>query len=119
MMPKYINAEARWFDPGECVLYAVEKAMPKFASNRPNMLVVVDDLFVSPLAMSRNMLETINSEVNRSPYNQLGGVFLFKPVLVRGEVVYCTHFIENQAVDTQCALPPVVVGGLLAGNRTG
>ena len=101
------------------MLYAVEKAMPKFASDRPNMLVVVDDLFVSPLDMPRNMLDTISSEVSRSQCNQLGGVLLFKPTLVCAEVVYRTHFIENEAVDIQCALPPVVVGGLLAGNRTG
>lgn len=47
-LPKYINAEGRAVGPVARVVSAVDKALPKFAPDRINLVVVVDDLFVSP-----------------------------------------------------------------------
>lgn len=45
--PKYINGEAGSFNNADDVRYAIEKAFPKFLYDRPNLLIIVDDLFVS------------------------------------------------------------------------
>jgi hypothetical protein len=54
---KYINAEAHAINPYERVEYAITKAVPKVVDNRPNLGVVVDDLFFSPLESPKDCLE--------------------------------------------------------------
>lgn len=45
--PKYINAEERFYNNARDIRNSVEKAYPKFKIDTPNLLIIVDDLFVS------------------------------------------------------------------------
>ena len=104
--PKYIHGEARSVDPVERVIYAADKALPKLSSNKANMLVVVDDLFVSPLDMPRDTMEDrIKYEIAKSKYARLGAILLLNPVCYIDEVDYRTRFIENPAANVACAIP--------------
>ena len=58
-LPKNINLEPRAIAPHERVVYAVLKALPKFAENRANLVVVHDDLFVSPLEFPMDHLRAV------------------------------------------------------------
>ena len=81
------------------------------------MLVVVDDLFVSPLDMPRDTMEArIKYEIAKSKYARLGAILLLNPVCYIDEVDYRTHFIENPAANAGCAIPATVAEGFLAGN---
>lgn len=61
--PRYINGEARFVDSVGKIIDAAEKAIPKFPTSGPNLLVVVAYLlFVSPRELPRNILEPQLSE---------------------------------------------------------
>ena len=80
--PKYINAEGHWIDPVERVIYAVGKSLPKFSPDRPNLVVVVDDLFVSPLEIPSSFVTgRLAEELEDVRYNKVSGVFLLSPVV--------------------------------------
>jgi hypothetical protein len=108
--PKYINAEGRWVDSVKRIMYSVEKAMPKFASGRPNLLVVSVDLFVSPLDMAQNILvPRLISELKQPEFARVGGLLLFNPICNWEGINYRTRFIQNSAAEAQSKLPFEVV----------
>ncbi|MDP2605534.1 MAG: hypothetical protein Q8S00_23580 [Deltaproteobacteria bacterium] len=114
-LPKYINAEARAIAPQDRVLYAITKALPKLAERRANLVVVVDDLFVSPVELPKEYLTAVLATALADPACRfLGGVFLLSPVTYGGFVEYRKYFVPN--VDAAHPLPDVVRQGLAAGN---
>jgi hypothetical protein len=115
-LPKYINAEGRAVAPQERVVYAISKAAPKFAENRPNLVVIVDDLFVSPIDIPKEQLvvAVTNALADRS-CRCVGGVFLLNPVSYGHFVEYRKFFVRN--VGALHPLPDVVNEGLTAGNN--
>lgn len=115
-LPKYINSEGRAIAPHERVLYAINKALPKLVDHRANLVVVVDDLFVSPVEMPREYLSSFVAEHLTRPQCQLvGGVLLLNPVSYGGFVEYRKYFVPN--VGAGRPLPDAVTKGLVAGNR--
>lgn len=108
--PKYINAEFRSYNAEERVLYAAKKAMSKFANDRPNLLVVADDLFVSPLYTPIEILDhRIRSGLDRKEHENLGAVLLFVAEQRGGKapIKYFSRLIENPRSGGQVwALPP-------------
>ena len=113
--PKYINAQARAVGPVEKVMYAVDKAMPKLDVARCNLVVVVDDLFLSPVDMPRNLLEDQVTRGLQDPSRVLvSAVFLLNPVSYGQGVEYRKYFVPNATAAR--SLPGPVHEGLLRGN---
>jgi hypothetical protein len=111
--PKHINAEARAIDPVERVMYVVGKALPKFSPERVNVIVVVDDLFVSPLDLSTDIVGgRIAGELTDGRYSTVSGVFLLNPVLYRAQVEYRIFFVPGSGKP----LPNPVQGAFLEGS---
>lgn len=114
-LEKYINAEARAVGPVERVLYAIEKSLPKFAPDRPNLVVVVDDLFISPTELPKDyLIGTITRGIVGPEFRRVSAVFLLNPVSYGGPVEYRKYFVPNAGAEA--ALPEAVHTGLLAGN---
>jgi hypothetical protein len=81
--PKYLHAEARAIAPWERIQFAVKKAYKKFSSDRPNLLVIADDLFVSlqhgtELHVGQALYGTLDGGCfTNSTYENIGGVGIF------------------------------------------
>jgi hypothetical protein len=113
--PKYINADARFVDPVKRVLYAVAKAIPKLDGKRCNLVVVVDDLFLSPTEMPRQILGgQLTSGLNDLNYAPVSAVFLLSPASYGQGVEYRKYFVPNAGAARP--LPNPVHQGLLQGN---
>lgn len=116
--PRYEEQpKGRWIDNDEQVICAANKASPKFAADRPNLLVVAEHLFVSPIDLSDP--EFIQASINKPGFDPLGAILCFDAVS-RGEVIeYRTVFIENpRAAGKPWQIPEPVAEGLRAGNHT-
>jgi len=117
--PKYVNAEARAIDPYQRVEYAINKAVPKFVDSRPNLVVVVDDFFFSPVEGPKVFLESRLPKILADPsFTIVSAVFLLKPMKYSAKqgIEYLQYFCPNaRAVHP---LPKVVSVGLNAGNKT-
>ncbi len=114
-LPKYVNAEGRIVDPAERVLYAVEKALSKLAPNRANLVVVVDDLFVSPVQLSKGYLKAVVARgLADRGCRLVGGILLLNPVSYGRFVEYRKYFMANVGADHP--MPEAVRDGLVAGN---
>lgn len=114
-LPKYISAEGRWIAPQDRVLYAITKALPKLAERRTNLVVIVDDLFMSPVEMPKDHLTSVVANGLADPACRfVVGVFLLNPVSYGNFVEYRKYFIPN--VGATHPLPDVVREGLAAGN---
>lgn len=115
--PRYINSEARWFDSIGKVIAAAEKAVPKFLSDEPNLLVVVGYLlFVSPRELPRKIVEPrIKEALSDSHFKNIGGILIFD--LAYNPISYEAAFIENVAANELCKIHPDVVKGLSMANE--
>lgn len=95
-LPKYIDAESRLIAPLNPVFYAVNKALPKLAERRSNLVVLVDDLFVSPIDLPNAFLTSdVENFLSDSTRRCVGGVFLLKPVCHGDFVEYSRYFVRN------------------------
>jgi hypothetical protein len=113
--PKYINAEARAVGPVSRVLYAVDKAIPKLDVTRCNLVVVVDDLFLSPTEMPRSILKgQLTRGLSDPKYVPVSAVFLLNPASYGQGVEYRKYFVPNPGAARP--LPAPVHDGLLQGN---
>ncbi len=72
--PKYINGEGRAFNNAVDIRMSVEKAYPKFRKDIINLLIIVDDLFVSLV----DDIFGMNEALLGSPYtdNRSNGCFV-------------------------------------------
>lgn len=112
---KYINAEARSVGPISRVVYAMEKALPKLDAALSNLVVVVDDLFISPTELPKGYLvSSLAHEIRAAHLRRIGGLFLINPVSHGGPVEYRKYFVPNP--DAATALPAAVAEGLIMGN---
>ena len=116
-LPKYINAEGRVVDPQQRVTYAIGKALPKLAEHRANLVVVVDDLFLSPVEndMSKKLLRhAVEKYLADQECRLVGGVFVLNPASDGQFVEYRKYFVPNTA--STRPLPGAVAEGLSVGN---
>lgn len=116
-LPKYNEhkSEARSTDPIERVFYGVSKALPKLPIHRINLVVIVDDLFFSPLDLPQSYVADALAYGIRDPiYETVGGVFLLNPVACGDSVEYRKYFLANPAAAQP--LPQAVFEGLAAGS---
>lgn len=116
--PKYINAEARVVDPYESIAYAIGKAVPKFVTTRPNLVVVSDDFFFSPLEGGlRELLEYRVSDIlSDSKFKIVSAVLLLKAISYIEEpgVRYFQYFVPNP--NNEHPIADAAQAVLVAGN---
>lgn len=114
---EHIHLEGRSLDPFGPVLYAIDKALPKFASDRINLLVVVDDLFISPTDIPKEWLRTkVADHLCADEYRSVGGLYLLHPVLYTDDKLeYQHHFVPNELASRP--LPESVAEGFIKGNQ--
>ncbi len=55
VLPKYINAEARFIAPWQSIRHAIAKSYPKLLNGQKNLVIMRDDLFVGPIDASGNL----------------------------------------------------------------
>jgi Holliday junction resolvase-like predicted endonuclease len=112
---KYINADARFVDPVGVVIDVIAKnAIPKLGDDRPNLVVVGDDLFFSPVESPLSEHQFREAFRTRSELNRVGGVLLLSPQSHSGEVVYHCEFEVNYFCLVDCGLPHDVRATLAA-----
>lgn len=117
--PRFINAECRSYDTRVEVRYAADKTMGKLDSNRPNLLVVADHLFVSPV----KDLDPgdIAALLGNSKYTGLGGIMCLDANFLTQDssaVDVRTLFGTNpRAIGTPWELPVAAADALAALNR--
>lgn len=107
---KYINGEGRSVDPMERVMFSVDKALPKLAWGRVNLVAVVDDLFTSPLdwpadVVSCRLTDALATQVRFSP---VSAVLALSPVVELGRLEYRSMIIPGPGE----ALPPETMAAL-------
>ena len=114
--PKYDceKPEPRSVDPIERVFFGVSKALPKLANHRVNLVVIVDDLFVSPLDFPKTYAAGLTKRITDPTYEAVGGVFLLSPVAYGDSIEYRKYFLPN--LGAARPLPQAVLEGLTAGN---
>jgi hypothetical protein len=98
-VPKWIHAEARSVDPIPEVQAALVKALPKLSIERSNLVSIVDDFFLSPLEIPRNLLEYRMANVFDRPEMALVGAVLFLYTVAVSEhaVMYRHYPVVNKS----------------------
>jgi len=109
--PKHLYCEARAVGPWERVQFEVEKAYKKFIPTNANLLVIVDDLFVSleygtDLQMGTALYERRhNGCFADSKYQNLGAVGAFWLANNGREIWYDMKLYVNANALKSCAIP--------------
>lgn len=108
-LPKYINGEARWYDPQAAIRFAIQKAYPKFRNDQPNLLVIADDLFVSLQHgtdwAARTALYSREGCLTNNAYQNLEGVGISWTVNNDREVWYRMRLFLNPNAVLAVRLP--------------
>lgn len=103
-LPKHINADVRFVASWKAIRYAIKKSYDKFLSDHKNLLIIKDDLFLSPfdikVAIDIALFEDVGiydhekgSFVNNQ-YENIGGI-LFLNCINTGEIEYQLEFHAN------------------------
>ena len=91
--PKYQNGDCRSYDNVPPVIHSVRKALPKFCASSANVIVIVDDLFVSPLDDTASVfLPKLDASLNSAEFDVVTGIFLLNLRSVTGNVEYRGYF---------------------------
>src|ERR1022692_2657890 len=109
-----VAANAKW-RTAEKFRYAVTKALPKLGIERPNLIVIADDLFVSPLEwepLKRHVSSILEHFLREPAYSAVGAVLMIRPILYEKTVQYLIGFVDNEFALGHCRLPQVVSIGL-------
>jgi hypothetical protein len=116
-MGKYVDLEARAVDPLELPAKVIAKnAAPKFTEEQPNLVVIADDLFLSPVGTPH--LEERIKRLVADPANRcIGALLFFKAEPYQGEIEYHIRFHPNKSALPDCQLPSDVVQGFIASSE--
>lgn len=118
---KYINMEGGAVSSHIAAMDVVRRnALPKLTDKMPNLVVVVDDLTVTPVGLPslRGSVRREFSKPDHDPddaddtytYERVGGVFFLHPEGDNDSIDYRADFVDNPGVLPACALPhPVSV----------
>jgi hypothetical protein len=119
---KYLPADGGRVAPHVAAMDVVRRnALPKLTDQCPNLVIVVDDLQVSPVGLPSlaDLVEREFFDPDHDPgdpdddlaYERLGGVlFLGNPEYENNykTIHYGTDFVQNKGALPRCALPPPV-----------
>lgn len=122
--PKYIQAEARSTAPWRAIRESVKKAYPKFPNNKPSLLVINDDVFLTPIEVPNEIEIALFCPKAKSglgdgylaedgcfvgnTYQNLGGVLCMQVQSSYGIIQYRSHFVRNPNALPDCKIPPYV-----------
>ena len=121
---KYINLEGGAVGSHLAAMDVVRRnALPKLTDKMPNLVVVVDDLSVTPVGLPGLPLyvEREFAKPDHDPddhddvftFERLGGVFFLQPEANNSQRIdYRADFVENPGALPSCALPPAVAAVL-------
>lgn len=103
---KWVDLEGRSVSPTDSAFDVIRRnALKKFTGLRPNLVVIVDDLFVSP-AQARGVIDEKVVEFFREPdVAVLGGILFITLDYVNGQIRYFVNFYENSQPLPTCQLP--------------
>jgi len=104
---KYVDGEGRAASAVEIPFRVIrDNALKKFTDDRPNMVVVVDDLMLSP-AEARGIIDgQVRGFLREPALARLGAILFLKPECPVGEPVrYLSNFYDNPAALPACQLP--------------
>ena len=73
---KHVDMEARAVDSVGPILYAIDKCLPKLSPARCNLIVVIDDLFVSPATMPAGWIDSSINHHLAAPERSVVGAVL-------------------------------------------
>jgi len=108
---KFLHAEGRAVGLAQVPLRVIkDNALKKFTPDRPNLAVVVDNLFASP-AEARGVIEWQIDEFFQKPETQcVGGILFLLIECPAGRAVrYVSNFYDNPAAISNCKIPEVAV----------
>ena len=111
---KYVDGEARAASPVQIPFTVIrDNALKKFADDRPNMAVVVDDMMLSP-ADARGVIDGQVEAFFREPATtRLGAILFLLPEFPAGSASrYVSNFYDNAAALVPCQLPKAAVAVL-------
>jgi hypothetical protein len=101
---KYLESEGRFVGPTQACLRVIrENALPKLAADRSNLVVVVDDLFVSPVGMP-GLDEAVTRGLHDPAFERVGGVLFLVPDASVDPVTYRVQFVSNESALPECAI---------------
>jgi hypothetical protein len=94
------NREARSYDNVLPIIHSVTKALPKFSAISPNVVVIVDDLFVTPLDDLPEVLSPkLDASLAPSKYDVVSGILLLNLRSIAGCVEYRGYFHRVRGID--------------------
>jgi hypothetical protein len=113
---KYVDSEVRSVNSVDSVLRAIDKCLPKLAIGRANLVVIVDNLHISPTSIPDEWLKSsVQQHISRPSGQAVSGVFFLRPELYHGAPLeYFYRFVNNPA--PSAPLPDDVLKGWLAAN---
>ena len=106
--PKYISGECGSVDPIEHVMYSVSKAIPKLDPTRTNLVVTVDDLFMSPLDWPLD--DQLAGRLSSNPdCSAVSAVLILNPVAYVGQPLeYRSMLVQGSGAN----LSPAIIAAL-------
>jgi hypothetical protein len=111
-----ISTRKRFLDTFGSLTKAIDKALPKFAAARANLVAIADDLFMSALDMPLDMLESrISGNLKEARCACVGGVLFLYAVKPSDRALEYRHYFIGNPGASRC-LPAEVTQGLRAGN---
>jgi hypothetical protein len=115
---KCAHLEARATDPLLQPTRVIEKnAVPKLPADRPSLVVIADDLFISPVG-TPHLEHRIDGLLGKPENNVLGGLLFFKTEPYRNEIEYTIRFNANLYAMAPCQIPADVATGLTASSQS-
>ena len=107
---KWVHLEARAVGLTQSPFDVIRRnALKKLTLTRPNLVVVVDDLFVSP-AQARGLIDGKVTDFFLEPeVVALGGILFITPDYIDGRIRYFINFYENSLALRPCQLAPGAV----------
>ncbi len=110
---KYRNGEGRAVDPAGAVIKVVAKnAVPKLADDRPNLIVVGDDLFLTAVGNPTLDYKFQEAFKTRPELNRIGAVFLIQPENYGLGLMYRCDLVGNPSALAPCRLPEAAIAAL-------
>lgn len=119
---KIRSGETRRIAPWKNIRETIKKAYPKFFKDQPSLLIINDDLFVSPLDFPNNIEIALFCEKGRGEhgpesylsedgyffteeYQNLGGILFLQVVQTREKIEYKAKLVRNPKVSPSCHIP--------------
>jgi hypothetical protein len=93
-----------------------DNAVPKLADDRPNLVVIADDMKVSPVGVP-GLAEQVNKITKGGGFERVGAVMFIDPDPIADDVIYRMQFVENASALPLVRLPEAAAR-LLAAEET-